>query len=42
MGRNIVHGSDSVESGKREIGIWFNDDELCSYDNHSASWVYAN
>lgn len=22
-GRNLVHGSDSVESAKREIGIWF-------------------
>jgi nucleoside-diphosphate kinase len=26
--KNIVHGSDSVETAKREIAIFFNDDEL--------------
>jgi nucleoside-diphosphate kinase len=26
--KNIVHGSDSVETAKREISIFFNDDEL--------------
>jgi nucleoside-diphosphate kinase len=28
IGRNIVHGSDSPESAKREIGIFFKDNEL--------------
>lgn len=28
IGRNIVHGSDSPESAKREIGIFFKDQEL--------------
>lgn len=28
IGRNIVHGSDSPESAKREIGIFFKDSEL--------------
>ncbi|MBV8151445.1 MAG: nucleoside-diphosphate kinase [Candidatus Eremiobacteraeota bacterium] len=28
IGRNLVHGSDSPESAKREIGIWFDPDEL--------------
>lgn len=28
IGRNIVHGSDGPESAKREIGIFFKDDEL--------------
>lgn len=23
VGRNICHGSDSVESANREIGLWF-------------------
>lgn len=23
IGRNICHGSDSVESAKNEIGLWF-------------------
>lgn len=26
---NIVHGSDSIESAKREIAIYFSEDELC-------------
>ena len=25
VGRNIVHGSDSVENGEREIALWFGD-----------------
>mgnify|MGYP001802995100 CR=1 FL=1 len=23
VGRNVIHGSDSVESAEREIGLWF-------------------
>ena len=30
-GKNIVHGSDSLASAKREIGLFFGDEELCSY-----------
>ena len=28
MPDNLVHGSDSLESAKREIALWFSDDEL--------------
>ena len=28
MPNNLVHGSDSPESAKREIALWFADDEL--------------
>jgi nucleoside-diphosphate kinase len=28
MPDNLVHGSDSPESGEREIALWFTDDEL--------------
>lgn len=30
---NVIHGSDSPESAKREIEIWFNDDELYDWQN---------
>jgi nucleoside-diphosphate kinase len=30
-GKNIVHGSDSLNSAKREITLFFNEKELCSY-----------
>ncbi len=31
MERNIVHGSDSVESAKREIALYFSENEICEY-----------
>jgi nucleoside-diphosphate kinase len=39
-GRNIVHGSDSPESAKREIELFFNDYELLSYESCSKDWLY--
>uniref|UniRef100_A0A183E765 Nucleoside diphosphate kinase n=1 Tax=Gongylonema pulchrum TaxID=637853 RepID=A0A183E765_9BILA len=40
MGRNIVHGSDSVPSAEREIAHWFKPDELCEWSPVAAPWVY--
>ena len=40
VGRNVCHGSDSTESAAREVGLWFKQEELTSWDNHSATWVY--
>jgi len=37
---NLVHGSDSPESAKREIGLFFAKDDLVSYDLNDLSWVY--
>ncbi len=31
MEKNIVHGSDSVESAKREIALYFSENEICEY-----------
>ncbi len=43
MGRNIIHGSDSVESAKREIGLFFSDAELLpSWCRSTESWIYEN
>jgi len=28
VGRNVIHGSDSIESAKKEIALWFHTDEL--------------
>jgi nucleoside-diphosphate kinase len=39
VGRNICHGSDSVESAEREIALWFGEG-LNEYDSHSAAWIY--
>ncbi|XP_010907769.1 nucleoside diphosphate kinase 2, chloroplastic [Elaeis guineensis] len=38
-GRNVVHGSDSPENGKREIALWFKEGELCSWVPVQAPWL---
>lgn len=38
--RNICHGSDSVESAKREIDLWFKPEEIMSYNACEAPWLY--
>ena len=40
IGRNIVHASDSPESGKREVGKFFDDKELFSYDKSEYLHIY--
>ncbi len=39
MGRNIVHGSDSVESAKREISLWFKKEEMVSWSMENYKWI---
>lgn len=39
VGQNIIHGSDSPESAEREINLFFNEEELVSYDKTIAKWV---
>lgn len=40
IGRNVVHASDSPESARREIGIHFTADELCSYRRADETFLY--
>ena len=39
IGRNVVHGSDSVESAQRELGIYFSKDELVDWSPASQKWI---
>ncbi|HUX14401.1 MAG TPA: nucleoside-diphosphate kinase [Spirochaetia bacterium] len=39
-GMNIIHASDSPESAKREIGLFFSDSEIISYEEPNARWSY--
>jgi nucleoside-diphosphate kinase len=41
IGRNLVHGSDSAESAKREIAIWFEPGEIHSRKNALDEWMVA-
>ncbi|KAL6599863.1 hypothetical protein ACP70R_045514 [Stipagrostis hirtigluma subsp. patula] len=38
-GRNVVHGSDSPENGKREIALWFKEGEICQWESVQAPWL---
>ncbi|KOB67796.1 Nucleoside diphosphate kinase [Operophtera brumata] len=40
VGRNITHGSDSVESAKKEISLWFTDKEIVGWTPANDNWVY--
>jgi nucleoside-diphosphate kinase len=43
LGRNVIHGSDSVTSAEREIGIFFRSEELVgNWDRANEGWVYEN
>jgi nucleoside-diphosphate kinase len=39
VGKNIIHGSDSAESAVREIGLFFKEEELVSYDKVMNNWI---
>jgi len=39
VGRNVIHGSDSVESANHEIGLWFTDKDLCDWTQAGDSWI---
>jgi nucleoside-diphosphate kinase len=41
-GRNIIHGSDSVDSSKREISLWFRPEELHHWTPTHNAHVYEN
>eukprot|EP00088_Acartia_fossae_P034123 TRINITY_DN34_c0_g1_i1.p1 TRINITY_DN34_c0_g1~~TRINITY_DN34_c0_g1_i1.p1 ORF type:complete len:153 (+),score=47.24 TRINITY_DN34_c0_g1_i1:58-516(+) len=40
VGRNIIHGSDAVESANKEIDLWFKPEELCNWTPAQSTWVY--
>ncbi len=37
---NLLHGSDSVESAKKEIAIFFKDEEIIEHDQLNLKWIY--
>lgn len=39
-GRNIIHGSDSPESARREISLFFNDYEIQGYKRSIDPWLF--
>ena len=39
---NLVHGSDSEESARREIALWFKPEELVDYTIDGSEWVFGD
>lgn len=40
IGRNLVHGSDSVENGQIEVGNFFSEDELTTWERATDPWIF--
>ncbi|KAF4339575.1 nucleoside-diphosphate kinase [Fusarium beomiforme] len=40
VGRNVCHGSDSVENAQKEIALWFKEGEVLSWKSAQFNWVY--
>ena len=41
VGRNIIHGSDSLVAAGCEIALWFPMNQgIVNWDHHSANWIY--
>lgn len=40
VGKNIIHGSDSIENAQKEISLWFTPDEVCDYQSCAEGWIY--
>ncbi|KDN51287.1 Nucleoside diphosphate kinase, partial [Rhizoctonia solani AG-8 WAC10335] len=41
VGRNICHGSDSVENAEKEIKLWF-PEGIVQYTDDKATWIFEN
>ncbi|MDJ0724669.1 MAG: nucleoside-diphosphate kinase [Prochloraceae cyanobacterium] len=40
IGRNLIHGSDAIETAQREISLWFSESESLSWEPSLKSWLY--
>lgn len=39
IGRNLVHGSDSVENGMNEVNLFFRPEELVGWTRATEAWI---
>jgi nucleoside-diphosphate kinase len=40
VGRNLVHGSDSLETAAQEVALFFGDDELVDWQRSGEEWIH--
>ncbi|XP_067162089.1 nucleoside diphosphate kinase 3 [Apteryx mantelli] len=41
ISKNVIHGSDSVESARQEISLWFRPEELICWEDTAEHWIYG-
>ena len=41
IGRNVIHGSDSIASAQREAGLFFRPEEIHSYERAHDKWIHG-
>ena len=39
VGRNLIHGSDAIETAQNEISLWFKEEELVSWQPTLTTWI---
>ncbi|EAW38292.1 nucleoside-diphosphate kinase [Lyngbya sp. PCC 8106] len=39
VGRNLIHGSDAIETANREISLWFKEEDLSGWEPSIMSWL---
>ena len=39
IGRNLIHGSDAIETAQREISLWFKEEEIANWEPTLMSWT---
>lgn len=40
IGRNLIHGSDAIETAQSEIALWFKPEELAAWSPTITPWLY--
>ncbi len=40
VGRNLTHASDTPENGAKEVALWFEEDELVSWERALDPWYF--
>lgn len=41
ISRNLTHASDSPETARQEIDLWFKPEELCDWDRSIDPWIFG-
>jgi nucleoside-diphosphate kinase len=39
IGRNLIHGSDAIETAQQEVALWFKPDELADWKPTVSPWL---